>query len=171
MNTTSSGFSRARATPRALSIWCISAGDLRSRNKPDARMKLRAFRFLAAAFAALGLMMLAPPSPRFPQGPPLGTLASFGVLAGSTVTNTGPSVIGTVLIPANVGVSPGSAIVGLSTFPLATPGTVHGTIYSNTAEAIQAQNSLTLAYNNLVGRTTTVDLTGQDLGGKTLVPG
>jgi uncharacterized protein with beta-barrel porin domain len=126
---------------------------------------------LQGAVAALGLMVLAPISPSHAQAPPLGTLTSFGVLAGSTVTNTGSTVIGTVTVPANVGVSTGSAIVGLSTFPLATPGTVHGVLFSNTAEAIQAQNDLTTAYNNLVGRTTTVDLTGQDLGGKTLVPG
>jgi outer membrane autotransporter protein len=36
---------------------------------------------------------------------------------------------------------------------------------------ITAQNSLTTAYNNLAGRPTTVNLSGQDLGGLTLVPG
>jgi uncharacterized protein with beta-barrel porin domain len=123
------------------------------------------------AVAALGLLVLAPISPSHAQAPPLGTLASFGVLGASTVTNTGPTVIGTITVPANVGVSPGSAVVGLSTFPLATPGTVHGTIHSNDAVAIQAQIDLTTAYTNLMGRTTTVDLTGQDLGGRTLVPG
>jgi uncharacterized protein with beta-barrel porin domain len=101
----------------------------------------------------------------------LGTLAGFGVLAGSTVTNTGPTVIGNVANPANVGVQPGSAIVGLSVFPLATPGTVNGAIYSSTAEALAAQNDLFTAYQNLMGRPTTVNLTGDNLGGLTLIPG
>jgi uncharacterized protein with beta-barrel porin domain len=121
--------------------------------------------------AALGLIMFAPISPSHAQEPPLGTLAGFGVLAGSTVTNTGFTVIGTAAQPADVGVSPGSAVTGLGTFPVLGPGTVHGTIHAADATAAQAQVDLTTAYNALVGRTTTVDLTGQDLGGKTLVPG
>jgi outer membrane autotransporter protein len=121
--------------------------------------------------AALGLIMFAPISPSHAQEPPLGTLAGFGVLAGSTVTNTGFTVIGTPAQPADVGVSPGSAVTGLGTFPVLGPGTVHGTIHAADATAAQAQVDLTTAYNALVGRTTTVDLTGQDLGGKTLVPG
>jgi outer membrane autotransporter protein len=90
------------------------------------------------------------------------TLDSFGVLAGSTVTNTGPSVI-----EGNIGLSPGSSIVG---FP---PGTVVPpyTIYQNNAVAAQAQSDLTTAYNVLAGRPFSVDLTGQDLGGLTLASG
>ncbi len=125
-----------------------------------------------AFFAALGLAVFGPTSSGHAQAPPpLGTVASFAVLAGSTVTNTGSSVIGTAAIPADVGVSPGSAVVGLGIFPLATPGTVHGAIHLNNATAIAAQIDLTTAYNNLAGRPTTVNLTGQDLGGLTLVPG
>ncbi|GAC1620973.1 MAG: hypothetical protein NVS4B4_06140 [Bradyrhizobium sp.] len=44
-------------------------------------------------------------------------------------------------------------------------------IHLNDALAIQAQIDLTTAYNNLAGRPTTVNLTGQDLGGLTLIPG
>jgi uncharacterized protein with beta-barrel porin domain len=118
----------------------------------------------------LGLMLLAPISPSHAQAPPLGTLASFGVLGASTVTNTGPTVIGSPGFPANLGVSPGTSITGFFAVD-GGPGIVNGAIHAHDAVAIQAQNDLTTAYNNLVGRTTTVDLTGQDLGGKTLVPG
>jgi hypothetical protein len=92
----------------------------------------------------------------------LGTAASFGVLAGSTVTNTGSSVVA-----GNVGVSPGSAVIG---FP---PGTVTApsTIHAADAVAAQAQVDLTTAYDAVAGTPTLVDLTGTDLGGLTLLPG
>ncbi len=69
----------------------------------------------------------------------LGTAGNYAVLAGSTVTNTGSTVID----GGNVGVSPGTAITG---FP---PGIVEPpyTMQSATAAAAQAQNDLTTAYN------------------------
>lgn len=92
----------------------------------------------------------------------LGTAESFAVLAGSTITNTGDTVINGSA-GGDIGVSPGSAISG---FP---PGTVSGEIYSNDADA--AQTDLVTAYDDAAGRTTTAALTGQDLGGLTLTPG
>ena len=92
---------------------------------------------------------------------PLGTAASFGVLGGATVTNTGPTIVN-----ANLGVSPGSAVTG---FP---PGVVaNGTIHQANAVAGQAQTDLTTAYNAIAGTACNVNLTGQDLGGLTLTPG
>ncbi|HYC89475.1 MAG TPA: ice-binding family protein [Thermoanaerobaculia bacterium] len=91
----------------------------------------------------------------------LGTAQNFGVLGGSAVTNTGPSTVN-----GNVGVSPGTSVTG---FP---PGVVvGGAIHSNDAVAVQAQNDLTTAYNNIAATPCTVDLTGQNLGGLTLTPG
>lgn len=90
----------------------------------------------------------------------LGTAGNFGVLAGSTVTNTGPTVI-----TGDVGVSPGSSITG---FP---PGTVNGTIHAADAVAAQAQRDLTTAFNAAAALAPTQDLTGQNLGGLTLTPG
>ncbi|MHB0857548.1 MAG: ice-binding family protein [Anaerolineae bacterium] len=91
----------------------------------------------------------------------LGTAQSFAVLAGSTATNTGPTTIS-----GDLGVSPGSAVIG---FP---PGIVSGgTIYAGDAVAAQAQSDLTTAYNDLAGQTCDTNLTGQDLGGLTLTPG
>ncbi len=93
--------------------------------------------------------------------PGLGTSQAFAVLAGSTVTNTGPTVVS-----GDLGVSPGSAITG---FP---PGSVvGGTIEDDTAVALQAQSDTTTAYNTLAGEACNTNLTGQDLGGLTLTAG
>jgi ice-binding like protein len=89
----------------------------------------------------------------------LGTVTSFAVLAGQTVTNTGPSVI-----TGGIGLSPGSAVTG---FP---PGTVNGTIHTADAAALQAQADLTTAYNDAAGRATSATVSA-DLGGQKLVPG
>lgn len=84
----------------------------------------------------------------------LGTAASYSVLAGSTVTNTGNSVL-----DSSVGLWPGTSITG---FP---PGlvTAPGTIDATSAAAQQAQSDLTGAYNDAAGRsidaTTAADLT------------
>jgi type VI secretion system secreted protein VgrG len=93
----------------------------------------------------------------------LGTANNFAVLAGSTVTSTGLTIIN----GGNVGVSAGSAITG---FP---PGTVSVpyTIYAADAVAAQAQTDLTTAYNQAAGLAVNTDLTGQDLGGLILTPG
>jgi uncharacterized protein with beta-barrel porin domain len=129
----------------------------------------RTFWRSIAALAALGLTMLAPASSAYAQAPSLGTADIFAVLAGSTVTNTGPTVIGgTAARPGNVGVSPGSAVVGFPPGILTGPG---ATFHVSDALAIQAQIDLTTAYNTLAGRPTTANLTGQNLGGLVLVPG
>jgi type VI secretion system secreted protein VgrG len=92
--------------------------------------------------------------------PSLGTADSFAVLAGSTATNTGSTVV-----TGDLGVAPGTAITG---FP---PGNVIGTTHPNNATAQQAQLDLTTAYNEAAGQACDTDLTGQDLGGLTLTPG
>jgi len=90
----------------------------------------------------------------------LGTAASFAVLAGQTITNTGPSVIS-----GDVGLSPGSSVTG---FP---PGTINnGTLHVADAVALQAQADVTTAYNDAAGRSPTATVTA-DLGGQTLLSG
>lgn len=91
----------------------------------------------------------------------LGTALSFAVLAGTTVTNTGSSIIN-----GGVGVAPGTAITG---FP---PGIItNGVIHMADIVAFQSQADLTTAYTIAAGLPPNTDLTGQDLGGKTLVAG
>ncbi|MBI4954933.1 MAG: DUF3494 domain-containing protein [Myxococcales bacterium] len=93
--------------------------------------------------------------------PGMGTTQAFAVLAGTTVTSTGPTVV-----DGSLGVSPGAAVVG---FP---PGqVVGGTIEAATAAALQAQSDATTAYDALSAQACDLDLTGQDLGGLTLTPG
>jgi hypothetical protein len=95
-----------------------------------------------------------------PATVPLGTARYFSVLAGSTVTNTGPTTI-----TADVGLYPGSAISG---FP---PGVIFpGIMHIGDATAINAKADLTTAYNVAAGRASTATVSG-DIGGLTLTPG
>ena len=91
----------------------------------------------------------------------LGAAQSFVILGATAVTSTGlTSVVG------DLGVSPGTAVTG---FP---PGIVTGgTIHAGDAVAAQAHSDLATAYGVLAGEASTVNLTGQDLGGLTLAPG
>jgi len=96
--------------------------------------------------------------------PTVGTEQAFAVLAGSTVTNTGPSVI-----TGNLGVNPGSAVTGFTGPP--TGGTVTGVIHAADAVALQAQADTTILYDDLASQPCTVNLTNAELGGQTLTPG
>jgi len=98
-----------------------------------------------------------------PSGPlaiDLGCAAPFAILAGSTITSTGPSII-----TGDVGLSPGSALIG---FP---PGIINGTQQITTPTAAAAKLCLTSAFNDGQGRSlNAISLPGQ-LGGLTLAPG
>jgi Ice-binding-like len=111
--------------------------------------------------ASMGFVaFLLGPSPALAQVS-LDSAQSFAVLGGSTVTNTGATIIN-----GDLGVSPGTAVTG---FP---PGIVNGTIYAGGPVAAAAQADALTAYNALKGATCTTDLTGRDLGTlPTLTPG
>jgi outer membrane autotransporter protein len=95
------------------------------------------------------------------QTVPLGAAENFAILGGSTVTNTGATIIN-----GNVGLSPGSSVTG---FP---PGVViNGAIHINDALANQAHADAFTAYTKLAAETPTANLTGMDLGGMILTPG
>ncbi|MEY2523651.1 MAG: hypothetical protein QOJ66_2216 [Ilumatobacteraceae bacterium] len=92
----------------------------------------------------------------------LATAGNFSVLGGTTVTNTGPSILGQSL-----GLSPGTATPG---FP---PGMVlpPGTIEAANAVSLQAQADLTTAYVDAAGRSVEFTQANPDLVGLTLAPG
>jgi ice-binding like protein len=116
---------------------------------------------LPIAAVVLGASVAVPAASAAQATVGLGTAASFAVLAGSTVTNTGSSVIS-----GSVGLSPGTSITG---FP---PGTVvNGTQYAADGVAAQAQSDLTTAYNSAAGRTPVIVESNPDLGGDNLAPG
>ncbi|MDX6615980.1 MAG: hypothetical protein QOD60_1071 [Solirubrobacterales bacterium] len=97
---------------------------------------------------------------------PLGTTSSFAVLGGTTVTNTGPTIIN-----GDLGISPGSACTGLpAPCTGGGPGIVNGTIHAADDTAAQAQLDLTGAYNNAAGQPAKATI-GSELGGQVFPPG
>ena len=90
---------------------------------------------------------------------PMGSDSSFAVVAGSTITNTGASVIS-----GNLGLDPGSAVSGLLS------SQVVGTEDIDNGPALQAQADLTTAFNDAAALAPTAAITA-DLGGQTLTPG
>jgi len=93
---------------------------------------------------------------------PLGTAGNFKVLAGSTVTNTGP----TTIAGGDLGLSPGSAVTGFPPGTLIPPAVMHVT----DPTAAQAQIDLTTAYNYAAGLPGGAVLPG-DMKGLTFTPG
>lgn len=91
---------------------------------------------------------------------PLGTSAQYAVLAGSTVTSTGASILS-----GSLGLSPGTSVTGFPPGQVVAPATTN----IDNAAARQAQSDLTVAYVNAAGRpldaTTTADLANLTLQG------
>gem|GEM_PF-2261300 len=110
---------------------------------------------LAGAYAGGGE---ASPMMATATAPSLGTAASFGVLAGSAITNTGATVI-----DGGIGSYPTTTITG---FP---PGTVNGTNHAGDGMTQAAKTDLLSAYDNSAGQTPVIVPT--ELGGTTLTPG
>jgi hypothetical protein len=132
----------------------------RSESSDGRRWRPRRLAFAVIALLATGSLVAVPLalSAQAPVG--LGTAGNFAVLAGSAVTNTGPSVIS-----GSIGLAPGSAVSG---FP---PGIVlNGTTQVANGVALQAKNDLVTAYNDAAGRSSTATVAA-DLAGETLTPG
>jgi hypothetical protein len=89
----------------------------------------------------------------------LGQAIPYSVVAGQTVTNTGPSVLS-----GSLGVSPGTAITG---FP---PGLVGGSTHAADGVASQVQSDIVTSWIVAAGRAPTAKVAG-DIVGRTLTAG
>jgi len=96
-----------------------------------------------------------------PRGVSLGAAGPFAVLAGSTVTSTGFT-----MITGDVGLIPGTDVIG---FP---PGVIAGTLHIGGPVAAAAALALTDAYNDAAARVMPAPASvSGNLGGMTLAPG
>lgn len=131
-----------------------------SRQLPPGRRAVHAVRRSFALLAGVATLAVAGGTANAAQPPVnFGVASSFSALAGSTVTNTGPSVL-----QGDLGLAPGTSVTG---FP---PGSFGGTLHVADAVADQAQADLTQAYTDAAGRIPPAEVTG-DLGGLLLTPG
>ncbi len=90
----------------------------------------------------------------------LGTAESYAVLAGSTITNTGPTTI-----IGDIGLHPGTAITGYDEI------THTGELNQTNAAAEQAKIDMVTAYNDAAGRTPSDSVNYAELAGLNLTPG
>ena len=148
-----------------LSNRLITAQSLRKSRGVHRARRVRHFRGRIATASALGFSVLAAAFWAIPVADAattinLATASSYAVLAGSTVTNTGSSVIA-----GDIGLSPGTAITG---FP---PGKQSsGVTHVADATALTAKSDLTAAYLVAASEVPFVTVSG-NLGGQTLVAG
>jgi len=96
--------------------------------------------------------------------PNLATAKTFAILAYSAVTNIGPSVV-----TGDLGVSPLTAVTGFGGAP---NGTLVGTQHTGSDPvAVKAKVDLSTAFDSAASAPCDFDLSNQNLGGKTLIPG
>jgi hypothetical protein len=107
---------------------------------------------------AVAVIFVSHDAPAVQAPVPLGSAATFGVLAATTVTT-----IPTTTVSGDLGVSPGNTVTGS---PI-----VNGMLHLGDPTAAQAQLDLTTAYNDAAGRTVGAVSVAGNLGGQTLAPG
>ena len=114
--------------------------------------RIHYFRLTAAPVVATAMTMLIAQSAQAdPVTVNLGTAANYAVLAATTVTNTGSTVIS----GGNLGLSPGTSVTG---FP---PGTFIPPAAEDLPDSAQAQTDLSAAYSQAQGETPTAGDTGE----------
>jgi hypothetical protein len=126
--------------------------------------RIRFFRLTSVPVVATAMtVMIAQSAQAAPVNVNLGTAANYAVLAGTTVTNTGGSVIS----GGDLGLSPGTSVTG---FP---PGSFTPPATEDLADSAQAETDLTTAYNQAMGETATVGDTGESAitNNEVLTPG
>jgi Ice-binding-like len=129
----------------------VSPARISSRHARAARSAVLVVAGLLASMVFAGAALAAPATIG------LGTAASFSVLGGSTITNTGPTTMF-----GDLGLAPGSAVTGAPH--------VLGQTHVDDAVAIEAKNDLTTAYNAAASRPTEGSA-GTDLTGQTFTSG
>ncbi len=93
----------------------------------------------------------------------LGSTSTFAVLAGTTITNTGPTTV-SGSAGGDLGLYPGTSFPGLAQV------TRSGEVHLADTVASQAKDALVTAYDDAAGRTP-VTIIPTELGGTTLTPG
>ena len=123
------------------------------------RTGLRAAAAVVLLTTGSGGLLLAASSASAAAVPvPLGTAASFAVIAGTTVTSATPSTVS-----GDIGLSPGTSVTGAFV-------QTNGTQHVNDTLAQSAQTDLTAAYLDAAAQSPTTSVVG-NLSGQTLVPG
>jgi hypothetical protein len=135
----------------------LSGDSLAVRRRPSTGLGRKTVRAGLVGLGLLSSMLFATSAFGATATVPLGTAASFSVLGGSTVTNTGPTTMF-----GDLGLAPGSSVTGAPH--------VLGATHVDDAVAIGAKNSLTTAYNNAASRPSSGSA-GTDLAGQTFTSG
>jgi len=151
----------SRSTMYAQSPVGSAAGPSRPRRMTSAR----SVHSLGASAVAAFAVVVGVPSWGLAQTPSggglLGCAQPFAVLGASTVTNTGPTTI-----TGDLGLSPGTSFTNTGGL------TLTGAQHLTDAVAQQGQVCALTAFNFLAAlRSTATDLSGLDLGNRTLTPG
>jgi hypothetical protein len=123
------------------------------------RLALTSILALSMLFSAGLLFVLVVPADAAATQVPLGGAGRFAVLAGSGITNTGPTTV-----HGDIGSYPTTSITGRSSM------TIDGTDQAGDAVTQNAKNALTSAYNTAASEGPTSPIAA-NLGGRTLVAG
>jgi hypothetical protein len=135
----------------------LASDSLAETRRPPLRARTRMFSGGLALLGSMSALIFAGGAQAAPATVGLGTAASFSVLAGSTVTNTGPTTMF-----GDLGLSPGSSVTGAPH--------VLGQTHVDDAVAIEAKSNLTTGYNDAASRPTEGSA-GTDLAGQTFTAG
>jgi hypothetical protein len=130
---------------------------LAASRRPLFRAGRKTFRAGLLSLALLSMLLFASSALGATATVGLRSAASFSVLGGSTVTNTGPTTMF-----GDLGLSPGSSVTGAPH--------VLGQTHVADAVAIGAKNDLITSYNDAAGRPSNGSA-GTDLAGQTFLPG